>query len=241
MIRIAVLIFIATIQYQAVAQFSVVEPENPLPRAGQSVNLLITLDKKDLSILERKHELTGEESNTLRSNRVGRGSLKITEVFKDTGDVVIGPFTFIIGGETYTTNSIKLNVRAPLPDDAREGLWVSTVRLDNQYFVVVEQRIPNSIKRDSKDPNTIAINDSDANFAELDTDKLYDRGLELISSSESTDNQFLGKDTNTGVVTYKVTAYKFRALKNFGGSLKIDRSFFIKLPKTSWIEEAILR
>ncbi len=241
MTRIAVLFLLAIVQCPALAQFSGIEPENPLPRAGQSVNLLITLDKKDLSLLDRKQELTGEESNTLRSNRVGRGSLRITEVFKDTGNVVIGPFTFVIGGDTYTTNSIKLNVRPPLPDEVREGLWISTLRLNNQYFIVVEQRIPNSFKRDRSDPNTITINSADASFAELDTDKLYGHGLELISSSESTDNRFLGKDTNTGVVSYKVTSYKFKALRNFSGTLRIDRSFFQGLPKSLRIEEAILR
>ncbi len=241
MTRIAVLLFISTISIQAFAQFSEIEPENPLPRVGQSVNLQIRLDRKDLSLLERKPELTGEETSTLHSNRVGRGSFRITEVFKDTGNVVVGPFTFVIGGETYVTNSIKLSVRPALPEGAREGLWVSSIRLNNQYYVVVEQRVPTSFKRDSNDPNTITLNSSGVNFAELDTDKLHERGLELISSSESTDNQFLGKDISTGVVSYKVTAYKFRALKNFSGSIKLDRSFFPGLPKHLRIEEAVIR
>ncbi len=241
MVRLGVFLLFVAISIGAFAQFSTIEPENPLPRVGQSVNLFITLDKTDLSALERKENLTGAETDEMHSNRVGRGSLKITEVFPDTGNIVIGPFTFVVAGTAYVTNSIELTVRPALPDASREGLWVSCIRLNNQYYVVVEQRVPTAFRRDSDDPNTITLNSSEVEFAELDTEKLLDRGLELISSSESTDNQFLGKDISTGVVAYKVASYKFRALKNFPGSIKIDRSFFSRLPRHARIEEAILK
>jgi len=196
MIRLLHLAFLLTTLVSQAQQASYLEPDNPAPRLGTSIDISVHLQKEDLRWLEQKENLTSDEQEALDGNIIGGGMLKITQVMQDTGSVTIGPFTFVIGNAIYNTDAIDVKVLPPLPVNATDGLWVRVENFRGFYYRLIEQRVANSWKRDSKDANTLTLSTSELKFSEFNRDRLEQQGLEILSSSESTENQELNNESH---------------------------------------------
>jgi len=207
----------------AMAQTSILEIANPAPRAGEEVEIIITLKKENLDALENKEKKTTDDFATLRKNKTAYGNLKISQVLADTGKVKIGPFKFAIADKTYETNSLTLRVYPKLPDTAREGLWIRQVDYNGQSYLIIEQR---SESEDTK-------------FAQLNRDKLEAAGLNIVTSTSKSESQFLDKKTTAGStpVNYRISTYKFKRTSAFKGKVKIDRSIFLDFPPNISMDE----
>lgn len=204
------------------AQQAIIEPDNPSPRIGDQINLSILLSNTD--------SVVSSADNT--EARVASGSLKLVQALYDTGAVKLGPFTFAISNRTYEAPMITLRVRPALPEGEVRGLWANIVSYQGYLFVIVEQRIPSSVKRDPGDPNTLVMSADEPEFAELNTERMQKFGLEFVSSSVNMDTQMIeGRGSTMVGVSYRLAAYKFRPLRAFPANVRIDKTFFSHFPK----------
>ena len=211
------------------AQQAMIEPDNPSPRVGDKISLSILL----------LNSTEGSVTDDVE-NRIAAGSLKLSQTLTDTGAVNIGPFSFTVNNNTYATPVISLKVRPSLPDKEVRGLWASIVEYQEYIFVVVEQRIPSSIKRDPANPNTLVLATDEPEFADLITERLAKYGLEFISSSVNMDNQMIERRGTAVSVSYRLASYKFRCVKPGVQKVLIDKTFFSNFPKGVNFQEQVL-
>ncbi|SHH51442.1 hypothetical protein SAMN04488109_4144 [Chryseolinea serpens] len=205
------------------AQTSILEIANPAPRAGEEVEIIITVKKESLEAIETKEKKSTDDYAALRKNKIAYGNLKISQVLPDTGKVKIGPFRFSIADRVYETNSLTLRVYPKLPDTAREGLWIRQVDYNGQSYLIIEQRSETE----------------DAKFAQLNRDKLEASGLNIVTSTSKSESQFLDKKITAGStpVNYRISTYKFKRTSAFKGKVKIDKSLFLDFPPNVSMDE----
>jgi hypothetical protein len=217
---------ISTLSY---AQQAIIEPDNPSPRVGDVISLNIIL-------LNSASEVTvpAPEKTT------AIGSLKLTKTLLDTGAVNIGPFSFTVNNQTYEAPVISLRVRPALPEKEARGLWASIVEYQDYIYVVIEQRIPSSIKRDPANPNTLVLATDEPEFAELLTERLTNFGLEFISSSVNMENQVIERKGTAVNVSYRLASYKFRRTGAHPPRILINKALFSNFPKGVSFEDQVL-
>jgi hypothetical protein len=231
------ILFFLFYSFTSQGQHAVLEPDNPSPRVGDQITLSLSLEKTDLTHIESKPDKTAKELKDIQLNQVGTGTLKLIRVMEDSGSVQIGPLKFEIGKEIYEAPAIHIQVRPSLPESLSEGFWVSAMKFNSFYYLIVEQRIPNTLKRDSRDPNTIKLDLNDIVFAELMIEKLEQHGLEYISGSVNTQNLNLNTGKSISNVAHKLSSYKFKPTSRFKGKIKVDRTYFSDLPKGTKVED----
>src|ERR1051325_2105817 len=95
--------------------------DNPGPRVGDNIKLSIRLE-------------AGEES-------IGRGDIELYEQAENVGSVTFGPFTFTVAGKVYETGTVTVNVSPKLPANVLDGIWVRLIPFQEEYFLIIEQRI----------------------------------------------------------------------------------------------------
>lgn len=213
------------------AQQAIIEPDNPSPRLGEDVILNILLSES----------ITPNGASADPDKRVATGSLRFSQTLTDTGAVNIGPFSFTVNNNTYEASVITLQIRPSLPENEAKGLWASIVKFREYVYVIVEQRIPNSVKRDPANPNTLVLATDEPEFADLITERMTGFGFEFISSSVNMDTQMINRRGSAVNVAYRLASYKFRPVNPASQELRIDKSFFTNFPRGISFQEPVLK
>lgn len=213
------------------AQQAIIEPDNPSPRVGDNVIL-------NLLLLE---SITPNGASADPDKKIASGSLRFSQTLTDTGAVNIGPFSFTVNNNTYEASVITLQIRPPLPENEVKGVWASIVKFREYIYVIIEQRIPNSVKRDPANPNTLVLATDEPEFAELITERMAEFGLEFISSSVNMDTEMINRRGSAVNVAYRLASYKFRSAHPVSNEVRIDKSFFTSFPRGISFKEPVLR
>lgn len=213
------------------AQQALIEPDNPSPRVGDNVILSILLLNID----------SANGGPVDQEKRIASGSLRLSQTLRDTGAVNIGPFSFTVNNNTYEAPAITLQIRPSLPGNEAKGLWASVVKSGGYIYVIVEQRIPTSVKRDPANPNTLVLATDEPEFADLITERMAKFGLEFISSSVNMETQMIERRGSAVNVSYRLASYKFRSVDSIAKEVRIDKSFFSNFPKGVSFQEPVLK
>lgn len=145
-----------------------------------------------------------------------KGSVVINSPSKDTGSIVIGPFTLTINGKTFTSDSAKIRVIEPLPN-VTSGVWLHLVDFYGSYFLIIEQKI----ESDEKQHEFVSIKDN------IKKDGIR---FSFVSSNESSNN-FQDKDGFFKTVKSKITSVQIIKDLNFKGKFKIEKQYFNNIPE----------
>jgi hypothetical protein len=233
--KIAPILIFLGLSLHALGQNSQLETKNPIPRQGDEVQIVFTIDKRDLTELRNKEKKTKEEYNKLWDNNVGKGSLKITQIVSDTGRVKIGPFSFIVDDTTYVTNVLTLKVLPKLPGNIRDGVWIRYTEVDEIGYLIIEQRVSRGPQKKTDSKGTsLALDNEGITFADLDREKFEKLGFTIISSSSNSSMQTvdkLGDEVFSDFVNYHESTYTFEK-SDTKEAFKIDKTLFLNFPKT---------
>src|SRR6185437_8940471 len=95
-----------------------------------------------------------------------------------TGNVSIGPFSFVLNKKLYNTDSINIKIYPKLPT-IKNGIWLREVNFKNDSYLIVEQRIAGQWETTQKDSNsfTQSFDPRDAPFTELDDWQIKNKGI----------------------------------------------------------------
>jgi hypothetical protein len=236
-----VLSFLCILPFFASGQ-SILEPHNPAPRVGDQIEMSVYFKKKDLADLERKESKSDSENTLLQTNRIAIGTLRLTQVPTDTGEYIVGPISLTFNGQVYTTDKLMLRVSPALPAQEADGIWIRSLTHGGHNYLIIEQRIANQWKKQD-DGTAITLSTEEVAFAEFDREKFESKGLEIISSSSSTNTHEVDKRAGFGAGTsaYKISIFKFERTPIFKGHLQIDKKFFSNLPKNIQLPATIIR
>jgi hypothetical protein len=125
-----------------------------------------------------------------------------------------------------------------LPENLGEGIWIRYVEFDKKNYLLVEQRIPDSPKKeDTSQGAVISLSTEGATFAELDKEKLERDGIKIVSSYSSTAMNKVGN----GYVNYKISTFIFEKNSNFKNPIKINGRYFSNFPKQVHTEEVVIK
>lgn len=225
------IIILFTIGYSSFGQIATLDLTNPAPRIGEDIEIIVYFKTKELEKKEGPQKV--EKWLEDQKNNLGKAEIKFYENFLDTGLVKIGPFSFSIGSNQFTTDVMTIRIYPDLPVD-KDGIWIRQVQFKNESFLILEQRISNQWRQESKSADEHSMtHDSDrVNYTELDVEKLKEIGLHLKQLSSSSSSQVVDKNDvfGAGMVSYKLTKYKVTNLSNFKGRLKLKKDFFIDYP-----------
>ena len=228
--KILTIIFILT-AYFSNGQVATLDLNNPAPRVGDEIEILVYFKMKDLH--EKEGKKTADEWKSEQENNLGSGNLKFYENILDTGLIKIGPFKFSINNKEFVTDIITVRVYPNLPD-VKDGIWIRQVNFKDETFLILEQRLSNQWNNESKsdDEHSMTHSSDGVTYTGIDIKKLKELGLALKEVGSSTSSQVVDiKDIfGSGTVSYKLTKYKVTRLDNFKGKVKIKREFFIDYP-----------
>jgi hypothetical protein len=170
---------------------------NPAPRVGDEINITIVFTNNPT---EKTNDFYGAQDYLVKSE------LKINQAVTKAGSIWVGPFTFKIGGEELTTDSVLLQVAAALPTD-KNSLIIRQLTFDNEEYLVVEQIIPQK-----------------ANYAALKK-TAGGKGITLNEKTSTTSSNKAGTNKQ-----YKITIYKIEKEASYAGQTTITTSDFKDLP-----------
>ena len=217
-----ILLFAILAGAQAYGQ-SHIDVDNPAPRLGSDIAVSFVLEDGD--------------------DQVGRGSITLTSAAR-VGPMTIGPFSLVIAGKRYETDSVTLSVAPKLPADIKDGLWLRVVDFDGGQFLIVDQRISGSWKKERKADNQVSMTHvANTSFAELKEDLLKTMGIKITASSSRSGTESVETADGVGseLVSYKTWTYKILKTSQFKDRVKIDERNFDNAPRNltvdaAWIE-----
>jgi hypothetical protein len=216
---------------------------NPIPRQGEEVEIQYSLEKADLTELESKTNITDIESDILKKNDVAKGTFKLTLPLTETGNVTVGPFSFVVGGTMYHTGIITFNVHPQLPGNIRDGIWIRYTEKDGKTYLIVEQRVTNKTKVEkTTNQVTWTADNGDVAFAELDEEQLKKYGLEISSSSWRSHSQEVDKIDDqmfSGTVSFRHSTYVIEKADDFNGPQKISKKMFKNFPDNGFVDNEV--
>ena len=208
----------------AVGQNLVLRVFNPAPRFGQEILVSVR-------ITDYYHPLDSIDGDQERD--LGEGQIKFNSWALDTGTMHIGPFTLVVNGVVYKSDSIHLKIDQPLPAETL-GLWIRQITFRQRDYLIVEQRIPGEWRKlkTTKKNEFGSRFSSEGEFGELDIDSFDPSQIRLsltfsTSKIEAAGQRFRGGNADT---TYKVYVYEVTKGPKFSGGYQIKRSQFNKLP-----------
>lgn len=126
----------------------------PQPRLKETFQISLDIDHIRANIFK---SLAGQVrvSDDLNSSASEDMVMRVTAVNK--GKSEIGPLVFTVDNTTYTTNKISYEVIDALPDTDR-GVWFRKITTgENNFCIIIEQRIPAEEKTISKADKSIVI------------------------------------------------------------------------------------
>lgn len=233
--KLSTVLFAIVFSIPAVAQVSRLDVSNPVPRVNEEIEVIISLRNENLEALDRKENKTSEDFLTLRNNKVGYGTLKLSHVLADTGRVTLGPFTFVLDQKTYVTDVLQITVHPALPKNIYDGLWIRQVDFKDERYLIVEQRIasvPTKPKKAGEEIVVIGGASTEVTYAELDENRFQDRGVKILSSNARSESQILNTQEAAAPVTvnYRIATYRFRKTPAFKAKFRIDKKLFTNFP-----------
>lgn len=228
----------------AIAQVSRLDVSNPAPRVNEEIEIIISLKKENLDALEHKENKTADDFLSLRKNKVGYGTLKISHILTDTGRVTLGPFQFNLGKETYTTDVLTFTVHPTLPPNIYDGLWIRQVDFKGERYLIIEQRIasaPRKAKKTGEEIVVIGGNTEEVTYTELDEARFQEKGLKILSSNARSESQILNPQDPTASVTvnYRIATYRFSKTPAFRTKFKLDKKLFTNFPDKNIITQDV--
>lgn len=132
--------------------------------------------------------------------------IKISSLITQTGNVWVGPFTFKVGNNTLTTDSVMVQVADKLTND-KEDFLVRQITYNGKEYLVVEE-----FNKKNK-------------FAKLKTGSV-NNGISLKETS-STAISSKGK----GGLPFKVTVYEIKKESGYEGAAIITAQNFSDFPE----------
>ncbi len=226
-------IAISTVAYgQQIVDLSI---SNPQPRIGEEVSLSIDMEfiANDM-FFQLPDGVKGVGSSSIYGKPSTLFSQKV--VFKNTGEMYVGPFNFTYNGKKYVTDSIKVNVVDGLPFE--EGIWVTYVSEGGENYIIVEQQIENeSDYREVKGGYTYTVGgvlDDKTEFAEIE--ELPEEGVQcvLLSAVIKTRTE-PGKKKQEPGLSYSYQKYKVSYNEYYKGTFILEEEHFNNFPKRTEI------
>ncbi len=183
--------------YTATAQQAKLQVSNLAPRVGDEITVSLAYFSPDQPKEKRDPYFDSE----------AKGELKINKLIKKEGSLWIGPFTYRVGDELLTTDSVELQVLAPLP--SKDTIVLRQVKVGEKEFLIVEQVIENT-----KDKKFIALENSKIQYGIVSKEKMS------FSASG-----IQGKHTHSK----KIMMYSLQK-ENYTGGVLITSEHFKHLP-----------
>ena len=147
------------------------ELTNPLQRVGDNLSIRYEINPSTINIDNEILNNSNIETNTkpiaitckTPDYSIETGAFRLTKSFDTTGVYTIGPFSFIVEGKSFESNTMTFNVYPELPKITK-GLWVSFLNFENKHFIVIEHRVEGQMNIYSnpkiQEDNFVRINDS---------------------------------------------------------------------------------
>ncbi len=198
----------AVISYSASAQQARLEVSNLAPRVGDEITVSVVYYDANQPEKERDPHF----------NNLARVDFKTSKLITKTGSLWIGPFTFNIGEQTLTTDSVELQVTDALP--LKDSIVVRQVEIsDGKYkeeFLIVEQ-----IKKNKKQKYV--------NLKEDDIGKT----MILIEEKNKFESSFNEKNTS---YYFTRQTYSLAKRKTYDGGIFITANNFKNFPANSYFK-----
>lgn len=154
--NILILAVLAAFSYSAAAQQAKLQVSNFAPRVGDEIAVSVVYYDANQP----------EKEKDPHFNNMARADFKINKLVTKTGSLWIGPFTFRVGDELLTTDSVELIVTSALP--VKDTVLIRQVRAGNVEYLIVEQIIEKKEKgkyvklKKRKVKNGVTINDKNS-------------------------------------------------------------------------------
>jgi hypothetical protein len=203
---------------------------DPGPRIGETLEINISIEKQKLKTKNKNGVYTKDEWTAISNNNLGSGQLKFYEILSDTGQITVGPFTFLIDGTQIISDTLVVKVYPGLPA-VEDGLWIRQISHLGKDFIVLEQRVFN--RRKSNNSNKRSRDSDGVVFARINTERLKEYGVNLYTINSSTSSEVVGEDDTigSGTVSFQKLIYEVRRTEEFKGQLKLKQDFFVDYPK----------
>lgn len=164
---------------------------NIAPRVGDEIWVTITFPESEIS------------SN---GSAASKTDIQISKLITKVGDVWVGPFTFKVGDNTLTSDSVLIQVAEKLPND-KEDFIVRQVTCNGKEYLVVEE-----------------FNKKN-NFTKLKTGSVD--GDISLKETGSTAISSKGK----GGLPFKATVYEIKKGSGYNGNAMITAKNFSDFPE----------
>lgn len=208
--------------------------DNIAPRVGDVVKVSIPIHPEiDHSFLTDESEETLKDSSAFKL-----GSITISMECEKQGDFQIGPYEFDFNGKQIKTDSVILFVEEKLP--FIEKAFIRVINTENESFIIVEQLL-----REKKSSTTLPDGlppEFAASFSSSEQRK-NDEFVEMSArpttgiSLMRTYSTKSSKDSPSGrSYTYFFQKYTITKSASFKGPYTLKKDDFIRLPRTSSIE-----
>ena len=154
--NILILIVLAAFGFSAAAQQAKLQVSNLAPRVGDEIAVSVVYYDANQP----------EKEKDPHFNNLARADFKINKLVTKTGSLWVGPFTFKVGDQVLTTDSIELQVIEALP--VEDAVIVRQVKTSSGEYLVVEQMLSKNKKtktsfvkfKDNKVKNGVKLSDA---------------------------------------------------------------------------------
>lgn len=228
--KLALTLLFTLVSFLSFSQIVTFELNNPFPRIGNEFLIEYTIKKDTNEVNDSKNFL--EQAKEIRSKILGSGTLKLTNMIKDTGYSTIGPFEFNINNQVVRSEQIKLKFDDPLPKEKR-GIWIRQSIYNGQEYLIIEQRISGEWVTTKTSSNSISreFKSDSEDFVEINQEKFENANVTFSFSYSTSGSQEVDINGESITVSYKMSLYKINKSKLFKAPLKLNKTNLKFLPQ----------
>jgi len=218
---------------------------NPMPRIGDNFYLNYEINPEKLELAKNIINTTSSGSTSTQAKNtsspfksctdpdltIAKGTISLTKKFEKEGNYNFGPFSFVIDGKSYKSDNLTISVYPELPK-VRNGVWISYIKSDNDYYLIIEQRIEgnNQSLFSSSRPRLL---EKDTVFVTID-DSLTKTGSEIIFMQQNSSMGMRNLDNDMkkteSQYTQKTTVYKVWMSEKYNNNFSLSRVHLLNLP-----------
>jgi len=185
--------------------------KNPLPRINQEIQFGYFYTNSNTS---NRYEASIDNGGV---NNLITGDINILDSTNTTSQITLGPIELKYNGKNIKSDSLTIKVFEALPD-TNQGIWINQVYIEENLFIIIEQRVPLSLGR------TKYASFNRAEFLKFNIDA-YEY------STQTSSFQVSGNRIEKNEYRERRTILLIRNLENLKSDLTIKDSFFKDLPK----------
>ncbi len=243
------LFFIYCLVAMTVSAFSqsfTLELSNPYPRIGDNVSVEYEINPIQPvygDVLDKRSKPVVVGSCHAPDYTIAKGSFELTQELDSIRNYTVGPLSITIDGVQYESNALTFSVQPKLPE-VTTGFWVNFIKFNDDYYLILEQRIPGWINSAFLHNLSESTNNP---FAEIVFDALksiekrYDDIVILQPKSSTSQRSVKGRRNEKSKYTQKRTVYKVWLSDDYDDSFVLTKDLFKNLPEEFNYEPILIK